>query len=191
MNTDGMTGAAADAVELLTSQHREVDQLWKQLQQSHRDGSDVQSQLSQEIVTRLSQHDAIETQFLYPELRKLGEQGRQLADHSLDEHQQVRELLSEVDGKDIRDENVFSTMARCLSAVSEHVEDEEHKAFPLMREQCGEERLMDLGHDMSDAMKMAPTHPHKHMPDSKVGAAVAGAVAGVADKARDAMSHKH
>jgi hypothetical protein len=45
-----------------------------------------------------------------------------------------------------------------------------------------------LGEKMANMMKTAPTHPHTSMPDSKVGAKVAGAVSGMVDKARDAMS---
>src|SRR5215207_6278976 len=97
-----ITGTSVDAIQLLTFQHREVSDLWSQVQASNR-GGQVDASAAQEIVTKLSQHDAIETQFLYPELRKVGDEGAQLADYSLDEHRRVRELLSEVDGKDPRD----------------------------------------------------------------------------------------
>jgi hypothetical protein len=46
---------------------------------------------------------------------------------------------------------------------------------------------MDLGTRMAEMHRMAPTHPHPHTPDSKVGATVAGAVSAVVDRARDAM----
>ncbi len=188
MSTDATTGASVDAVEFLTAQHREVDQLWSQLQLSHQNGSSDQVRLAEEIVTRLSQHDAIETQLLYPELRdNAGDQGKQFSDHSLGEHQQVRELLTEVDGKDITDESVFSTMADCIETVKHHVEEEEQEIFPLLRSHCDEQRLMELGERMAKMLPMAPTHPHPLTPDSKAGATIAGAVSGVVDKARDAV----
>lgn len=181
-------GASGDAIELLTGQHREVEQIWTQLQAAHASGSDVQHQLAEEIIALLSQHDAIETQFLYPELRSAGGgRGQQLSDHSLEEHQQVRELLSAVDGKDVSDESVYSTLARCVASVTEHVSEEEQQIFPLLRQSSSPERLKDLGQEMTAALKMAPTHPHPTTPNSKVGATVAGAVTGVMDKARDAI----
>src|SRR4051794_26316885 len=96
---DGTTGARADAIELLSSHHRDVEQLWTQAQAAH-SGSDRQlaTDLGLRIITLLSQHDAIETQFLYPALRDVGTAGDRLADHSLEEHQKVRELLKAADG---------------------------------------------------------------------------------------------
>ena len=188
MTMQGFSGASPDAIELLTGHHREVEQLWTHVEESHAEGSEVQVQLAQEIVTILSQHDAIETQFLYPELRSAdGADGQQLSDHSLDEHQQVRELLTEVDGKDVRDESVYSALAQCIANVMEHVAEEEQQIFPLLRQSVGQERLTELGEQMAAAMKMAPTHPHPTTPNSKIGATVAGAVTGVIDKARDAV----
>lgn len=181
-------GASGDAIELLTGQHREVEQMWTQLQAAHASGSDVQNQLAEQIVTMLSQHDAIETQFLYPELRSAGAaQGQQLSDHSLEEHQEVREMLSAVDGRDVSDESVYSTLSACISAVTAHVAEEEQEIFPLLRQSCSAERLNELGQQMTAALAMAPTHPHPTTPNSKVGATVAGAVTGIMDKARDAI----
>jgi len=184
----GMTGAAADMIELLTRQHREVDQLWTRLKEAHTAHAKVQIELATDIVQRLSQHDALETQLLYPELRKASpDQGKSLSDHSLDEHKQVRELLTQVDGRDPADESVFNTFMECVSAVMHHVQEEEQQIFPLLRQKCGEERLMELGMQMEAMLPVAPTHPHPHTPDGKLGAAVAGAAAGLVDKARDAL----
>jgi hemerythrin-like domain-containing protein len=182
MSADGMTGAKADAIELLTEQHREVEQLWKMLEVGR------SSETGQKIVEAISRHDAIETQMLYPELREAGgARGEELSSHSLGEHQQVRELLTEVDGQDFGDDAVFATMRRCIEAVMHHVQEEESTVFPLLRSVRDETRLMDLGTRMAEAYRLAPTHPHPHMPDSKFGAFVAGAMSGVVDRARDAV----
>jgi hemerythrin superfamily protein len=186
--TDEMTGATVDAIELLISQHREVDTLWTEVQMLHREGSQAQAAPAQEIVTKLSRHDAIETQFLYPELRKLDDAGSELADHSLEEHQRIRELLRDVDGRDPRDESVYATLSQAVSAVMAHVQEEETQIFPLLRQRLEEGRVTELGEKMQSAMKLAPTHPHPSTPNNKLGATVAGAVAGVVDRARDAVT---
>jgi hemerythrin-like domain-containing protein len=185
--SEGFTGARADAVELLTEQHREVDQLWSQLEVAHRDASSVQQDVGEKIVRLLSQHDAIETMVLYPALRQALPDGDQLADHSLDEHQQVREMLAQVDGEDVAEAGVFATLTKCIQAVQHHVQEEESSLFPKLRQAIGEERLTELGDEMQKAMATAPTHPHPHAPQSGVGATVAGAVSGVVDRARDAI----
>lgn len=189
MSASGMTGARADAIELLTEQHREVEQLWRQLEAAHPNGGDIETVLGQELVEKLSRHDAVETQLLYPELRDTGgDAGKELAEHSLEEHKKVRDLLSEVDGKDFRDDKVFATMRECIETVAHHVEEEEGRIFPMLRQVCDEPRLMELGEKMEKAFQLAPTHPHPHTPDSKIGATVAGAVSSVVDRARDAVS---
>jgi hemerythrin superfamily protein len=182
----GTTGTKADAIELLVSQHREVEQLWSQLQTAERDRAEVRHDLARRIVEDLSRHDAIETQLLYPAVRKVPG-GDQLADHSLDEHQRVREMLKDVDGEDPADPKVFARFSECVQAVLQHVEEEEHQIFPKLREVLGQEELSELGGKMEIAWAVAPTHPHPSTPNNPIGAAVAGTVAGVVDRARDAM----
>jgi hemerythrin superfamily protein len=179
--------SSTDAIEFLTAQHREVDQWWSQLRDARPAGVGGQD-VAQRIVTLLSQHDALETQILYPELRKLGDQGRQLADHGLEEHQRIRELLKEVDGRDPRDDATFTTLASCVSTVMDHVAEEEGLIFPLLRQHLDDEQLRSMGDHMRRMMSMAPTHPHPSTPNNKLGATIAGAVAGAADKVRDAVT---
>lgn len=179
--------AAPDAIGFLSAQHRQVEALWSRIEGSPTATPD-RDDSARQIVTLLSQHDAIETQLLYPELRKVGgDEGTHLSDHSLEEHQHVRELLKEVDRADDLDERAYSTLTECLTAVNDHVAEEEGQIFPLLRAHCDADRLQELGSKMAAMMDTAPTHPHPSTPDSKLGATIAGAVTGTVDRARDAM----
>ena len=181
------TRTSADAIEFLTTQHRRVEQLWSALESARTSDSDLQNEHARAIVKLLSQHDAIETQLLYPELRdSAGDAGKELSDHSLQEHQRVRELLAQVDGEDVRTPGTYGTLSQCVTDVNRHVAEEESTIFPLLRQYCTSDRLDDLGRRMAEMMDTAPTHPHTKMPSSKAGATIAGAVAGAVDKARDA-----
>lgn len=182
---DGMRNGSGDAVELLTSQHREVESTWQQAQAAHGGGDhDTAQALVEQLIEMLSRHDAVETQLLYPTLRGIDERGDRLADHSLEEHQQVRELLKEADGKDHRE--VWDTLQRALTAVEAHVAEEEGQMFPLLR-RVGAEDLRELGEAMASAWKVAPTHPHPSTPSSGVGATLVGPLAGVVDRIRDVL----
>jgi hemerythrin superfamily protein len=188
MTETATTGTRADAIELLTAQHRDVEQLWSQAQAAHGNGDHQLAQdLANRIIGMLSQHDAIETMELYPALRKAGEQGDAMADHALEDHQEVRELLAAADGKDVSDDTVWSSLTQALTSVEAHVKEEEGQMFPALRT-LGQERLTELGDLMQKAMKMAPTHPHPSTPSSGIGATVVGAVAGAVDRARDAIT---
>jgi hemerythrin-like domain-containing protein len=180
------TGPLTDAIQLLTVQHRDAERLWAELETAHRTGAGRQSELAHDLVALLSMHDAIEAQVLYPAVRRLGEEGRALAEHALDDHHRVRDMLSIADGADVRDEQAFVTLETCLAVVTRHVEAEERELFPWLRRTYGPERILELGDELRLAMDVAPTHPHRHMPDNQWGATVAGAVAGIVDRVRDA-----
>jgi len=177
---DATTGTKADAIELLVSQHREVDQLWSQLQAAQ------SKTIAKHLIDALSRHDAIETQLLYPAVRSTPG-GEHLADHSLEEHQRVRELLKGVDGDDPADPEVFARFQECLDAVQHHVEEEESQIFPKLRDALGQEQLTALGAKLETAWAVAPTHPHPSTPNDPLAATAAGIVTGVVDRARDAL----
>lgn len=184
--TTGTTGARADAVELLTSHHRDVEQLWSHAQQAHAAGDhDLAAEVGQRVITLLSQHDAIETQFLYPALRNTGERGDDVGDHSLEEHQKVRELLKAADER-LHEPGAWSSLTEAMTNVFEHVGEEESQIFPLLRA-VGQEELYELGDTMQSAMKVAPTHPHPTTPNNPLAATVVGGAAGIVDRVRDAL----
>lgn len=183
--TRGMTGAAADAIELLTSDHREVEQLFTQFEHAAAD-SKIAKEVADKIVRELSVHAVIEEEILYPALKDLGEAANGLREHSLDEHQDVKKLLASVDGKPADDPKVRQTFQKVKASVQEHVAEEEGKVFPFMKTKCGQEKLMQMGEAMAKAKKTAPTHPHPHAPNTPPGNVVAGMGAMVVDKIRDA-----
>src|SRR5688500_331563 len=112
----GSTTDRMDAIWLLTTQHRQVEQLWAAARHAHEQGNHDRAQaLVEQLIEMLSRHDAIETQLLYPTLRGIGDEGDRMADHSLEEHQKVRELLKAADGRDHRE--VWTTLQECLAAV--------------------------------------------------------------------------
>jgi hemerythrin superfamily protein len=180
-----MASEGQDLIEHLTSEHRQVEQMWAQLQEAHAAGAATQQDLGQEIVKALTQHDALELQLLYPALARAGED--EMAEHGKEEHTEIRRLLNEVDGKDPADEGVFSTFEQILLSVDAHVADEEENMFPRLRAGLSSDELIDLGKKSEQAEKVAPTHPHPTTPDGKVGATVVGGAAGLVDKARDAL----
>jgi hemerythrin superfamily protein len=181
------TGARADAVELLTSDHRAVEQLFSQLQHTTAADTDLRRDLSQRIVHELSVHAAAEEQELYPLLRKAIADGVDLAEHSLDEHQEIKEHLKTVDGMAPDDDRFLPEFRALEQTVSHHVEEEEGEVLPKFKASVSGEKLYEVGDELAKAKAAAPTHPHPHAPNTPPGNVVAGAVASVVDKARDAL----
>ena len=177
-----MTGASADALEVLTSDHREVEQLFSQLEAASPD-SNVAQDIANKIVRELSVHAVVEEQVLYPAARREIEDGD--VDHAIEEHQEVKELLAKVDGKSPADEEIRRTFEEIKSNVEEHVQEEENEMFPKLRDKLGQEELQRLGEQLESAKRMAPTRPHPNAPNTPPGNVVAGLGASVVDRIRD------
>lgn len=188
MTTQGntVTGARADAIELLTTDHREVEEFFKRYESAANDDG-VAHHAAENIIRELSIHAAVEEMILYPLMRKTDSGNNGLVDHSLEEHQQVKELLSKVDGRPANDPEVRKLFGELKAAVEEHVSEEEGKLFPALRSQVKAGELMALGEKMANAKAMAPTHPHPNAPNQPPGNIVAGPLAAMADKVRDLL----
>ena len=173
-----------DAIELLTTDHAEVEQMFRQVESLPESGS--RDQLVQDIVRELSVHAAIEEQILYPAMRKALPDGDTLVQEAIEEHQQVKETLSAIERADSPTE-LDPLLVRLIGNVRHHVDEEETELFPKLRASIGQGELQTMGAELAKAKKMAPTHPHPNAPNTPPGNVVGGAAAAVIDKARDAL----
>jgi hemerythrin-like domain-containing protein len=191
---EAITGAAADAIETLVVDHREVAQLFKMLEEAvATDNPRVADDVAGRIVRALSIHAAIEEEALYPVMLNVlgpGEDAERIVRQNVDEHQAIKRLLAEVDGKPGSDPKVFSTFEDIRAKVEVHVHDEETDEFPRLRDELTEEDLMYLGRALDAARKLAPTHPHPNAPATPPFNIVANAAAALLDRARDAVAHR-
>jgi hemerythrin superfamily protein len=178
------TTTRPDAIQLLTADHTEVEQLFLQLESMT--GGEAGDDLVADVVRELSIHAAIEEQVLYPTMRKALPDGETLVREAIDEHQEVKETLAAIeraDGAAERDRLLEGLIAE----VRHHVEEEETELFPKLRASVATQELQDMGDKLAAAKKLAPTHPHPKAPNTPPGNIVGGAAAAVMDRARDAL----
>ena len=173
-----------DAVELLETDHAEVEQMFVQIE-SLPEG-DSRTQLIQGVIRELSVHATIEEQVLYPAVREALPDGEALAQEAIDEHQQVKETLSAIERADAPTER-DQLLVTLMSNVRHHVEEEETELFPQLRASIGASELQEMGGKLASAKKLAPTHPHPNAPNTPPGNIVGGIAAAAIDKARDAL----
>ena len=82
----------------------------------------------------------------------------------------------------------FGSKLRVLAEnVRRHVAEEETELLPLLERSLDDERRRELGAVLDRAKRAAPTRPHPAAPDTPPGIFVAGAVAAVYDRSRDAL----
>lgn len=187
MTTTNEASGRTDAVTLLTNDHRSFDHLFTQLEGSL--SGEERGQAIQGVIRELSVHAVIEEQVLYPAIREEVPGGEGLADHAIDEHQELKEALARLERLEPGDAETETTLRQLISDMRQHVGEEEGPGglFEQLRVTVSQERLEEMGEQLEAAKKMAPTHPHPNAPSTPPGNVVGGAAAAIVDRARDAL----
>jgi hemerythrin superfamily protein len=166
--------------------HREVEQMFARYERLGERAMKTKRTIVRDVIEELSKHAAVEEQVLYPEMKRSAPGGEGLAEEGLKEHGEVKRLLADLDKMSPEDDDYEDKMMRLMQSVRHHVQEEEDEMFPKLRSEVDAERLIELGKMVETAKMMAPTRPHPHAPTTPPANVVVGAVAGVADRVRDA-----
>ena len=144
-----------DLLEQLSFEHRRLQRLWSELQLAHRRhveephragarlGLPGQRALGAELVRILDQHDARETERLYPIVARV--EGGDWAERATAEHADLRDLLDAVEGENPEDEGVFAIYAEAMARLLAHIDEEESVIFPMLRTTVPAGELADPG----------------------------------------------
>ena len=177
------TSAGMDAIDVILADHRAVEHLFDQLTSST--SPEARQQVGEQIICDLSIHAAVEEQLLYPKARHVLHDD-QIVDHSIEEHQALKRVLDDLDGKAPDDAAFTSGFAEAQRLVQGHVAEEEGTLLPRLRAAAPPEELRKLGEHIQTAKKAAPTHPHPHAPTKPPFNLVLGPIAAIVDRVRDA-----
>jgi hemerythrin superfamily protein len=171
---------------LLKQDHKTVNALFKRFEKLGDGAASTKREVADQIVRELSVHAAIEELVFYPAVKGISDDLKNYVLESLEEHHVVKWLCSEIDGMSPENERFDAKVTVLIENVRHHVEEEEEEFFPKVREELGRKTLAELGDLLAEAKKTAPTRPHPKAPDEPPGNAIAGMVAGLIDRARDA-----
>jgi len=138
-----------NAIELLQNQHREVEKLFKGIEET--DDASKKVSLFRELAANLVAHDGIERQVFYPECEEVMGLTDRLGE-ALVEHGVVEFCLYEADEAIERPEFEFKVKV-LKELVQHHVKEEEDEFFPEVRKAFEAERLESLGEEMEDAFE--------------------------------------
>jgi hemerythrin-like domain-containing protein len=179
-----------DAIAYLKSDHREVERLFKAFEKAGDKAVRTKRKLVDEIIAALSQHAAIEEQFLYPTARREVPAATDQVLESLEEHHVAKWLLSELLDMDPSDERFVAKTTVLMENVRHHVKEEENDLFPQLRQKLAKKELIELGDKLREAKKLAPQRPHPRSPDEPPNNLIVGVVAGAVDRARAKVKSK-
>ena len=177
-----------DMIAVLTHDHREVEEMFRELEllEGTGDGS-AKKELVEKVTIELVRHSAVEEMYLYPAARKALPDGDGLADEEIKEHAEAERLLKDLETMDLGAEYDVK-LQKLMASVREHIKEEEQVLFVDMSKACSVDELKELGGKITAAKKLAPTHPHPDAPDTPPANKATGPALGLVDKVRDAMS---
>jgi hemerythrin superfamily protein len=180
-----------DALTLLKEDHHEVEERFQRFEHLVDQGlSEGKEDLVGEIVRALSIHASIEERLFYPAVKSSVTDGDPLAEHLRHEHQEVKELLAELEGMDAASPQYDGKVRAVIASVRAHVREEEGDVFPKVSEALSPLTLEGMGEAMEKAKKTAPTHPHPKAPSTPPANVVAGPPTAALDRVRDAPPAK-
>lgn len=181
-----MTEQQQDIVQVLTTDHREVEEIFTQLEAAP--DSDRRATLVEQVTIELVRHSVAEEQWLYPTVREKLTDGDTLADHEIAEHAEVEQTLKDLENLPTDSAEYASKIRMLIADVRHHVEDEETDLFPQLVAVCTPDELRDLGGKIETAKKTAPTRPHPSSPSTPPGNKILAPAAGLIDRIRDALT---
>lgn len=173
-----------DAITLLRNDHKTVKALFTKFERAGDNAKKTKRDLVDKMIEELAVHAAIEEQIFYPAVREAVPDAEETVLEGLEEHHIVKWTLSELDGMEPDHERFDAKVMVLIESVRHHIEEEEREMFPEVRQALGRKLLSELGDQMEKAKKVAPTRPHPRSPDTPPGNVVAGAGAGLLDRAR-------
>jgi hemerythrin superfamily protein len=116
-----------NAIQLLSSDHDEVEKLFKQFKKSN----GRKAEIVRRICTALTVHAEIEEEIFYPAVRDaLAAKDESLMDEAAVEHETIRNLVEEIQSSGTDDEMLSARMKVLCEYVTHHVKEEEGKMFP-------------------------------------------------------------
>lgn len=136
------------AIELLKQQHREAESLFERLRSSQ---PNEKISLLGKLTEALTMHATLEEQFIYPLLRTSGLE--QDASRSVQEHDQMKRLISEILSMKRRDPRLDTVTAQLEDVVKKHVAEEETSVLPKLQERADATALENAGAQMQSAIQ--------------------------------------
>jgi hemerythrin superfamily protein len=146
--TKSSKSAAPDAIELLTTDHKEVKALFKEYDKLvESDGNEDEKQaLAEQICQMLTVHATIEEELFYPAAREALGEDADLVDEADIEHESAKELIAQIEGSSPEDDHFDARVKVLGEYIDHHVKEEEGEMFPKVKK--GDVDMVALGADL-------------------------------------------
>jgi hemerythrin superfamily protein len=176
-----------DVIEILEHDHREVEEMFSELEtlrgEVTDEAKDRRKDLVDQVTIELVRHSVAEEVIVYPEVED--RVSSEEAEHAREEHAEAEETLKRLEKLDADDPDFDDELATLMKEIRHHIEDEEGQMFAHMRQVIDSDELRKLGARVEAFKKVAPTRPHPNVPNTPLARVAAGPAASMLDRMRD------
>ena len=182
-----MADEQRDVIEVLEHDHREVEQMFAELESlrgvATEDARSRRKELAEQVTIELVRHSVAEEVLVYPQVEK--KVSAEEAEHARKEHAEAEETMHRLEKLDADDPGFDAALAELMGEIRHHIADEEGQMFAHMRQVIEEDELRKLGARVEAFKKVAPTRPHPNVPNETLPRLAAGPAASLFDRMRD------
>ena len=175
-----------DVVDILTVDHREMIELIGQIKDTPE--ARRRKDLADTVIAEVMRHAVAEEMYVYPVVEERVPNGAQQVAHDKQEHQEIVELMKQIEGLDASDQTFMARVQQLESQLKHHANDEESEQFPQLRTHISREALVEIGAKVQTAKRVAPTRPHPSAPHSELFHKTIGPGVGMIDRLRDKLT---
>jgi hypothetical protein len=176
-----------DVIEILEHDHREVEQMFSELETLRGASTDEamsrRKALTDKVTIELVRHSVAEEVLVYPQVED--KVSAEEAEHARKEHAEAEETLHRLEKLDADSPAFDDELATLMAEIRHHIEDEEGQMFNDMRQAIDADELRKLGSRVEAFKKVAPTRPHPNVPNEPLPRMAAGPAASLFDRMRD------
>jgi len=176
-----------DVIEVLIHDHREVEQMFAELESlrgaSTDEAKERRKTVTDQVTIELVRHSVAEEVLVYPKVED--KVSAEEAEHARKEHAEAEETMAKLEKLDADDPAFDDELATLMAEIRHHIEDEEGEMFAHMRQVIDADELRRLGAEVEAFKKVAPTHPHPNVPNEALPRIAAGPAASLFDRMRD------
>ncbi|WP_257453484.1 hemerythrin domain-containing protein [Archangium lipolyticum] len=152
-----------DAIELLTQQHEEVDELFEKFEKAIEKGDDSVMDLFVRIADNLAAHAVIEEKIFYPSVY-VGPTADKLQE-AVEEHLSVKRVIADLLDMDPMDAQFKAKMKVLQELVEHHVEEEEKDLFKSVKKLMTKDELAVMGEQLETMFsELIQTEPRLQVP---------------------------
>jgi hemerythrin-like domain-containing protein len=182
-----MADRQRDVIEILTQDHREVEEMFRELEELRgRTGDEDRARrktLVDKATIELVRHAVAEETQVYPAVKEKVSDAE--AERAKREHAEAEKTMKELERLDPEDPSFDEQLGTLMREIRTHVAEEEGVMFTHMRQVFSQEELEKLGGRVDAVKKVAPTRPHPNVPNDPLSRLATGPAASLIDRMRD------